>query len=182
MGGTTGTFYTQFGLTMAVAVGISAVNALTLSPALCALIMTPHMQAEEGKKLSFSSRFHIAFDTAFGRMVNKYKTAVKYFFRRKWMVGVALAAACVLLFVLIRTTKTGLIPDEDTGTVFVSITTAPGSTLAETKSILEEVEKRINDIPQIDLYARVGGIQHDGRRTEQRGRYVHCPSQGLGRT
>lgn len=162
MGGTTGTFYTQFGLTMAVAVGISAVNALTLSPALCALIMTPHMQAEEGKKLSFSSRFHIAFDTAFGRMVNKYKTAVKYFFRRKWMVGVALAAACVLLFVLIRTTKTGLIPDEDTGTVFVSITTAPGSTLAETKSILEEVEKRINDIPQIDLYARVGGYNMMG--------------------
>ena len=162
MGGTTGTFYTQFGLTMAVAVGISAVNALTLSPALCALIMTPHMQAEEGKKLSFSSRFHIAFDTAFGRMVNKYKTAVKYFFRRKWRVGVALAAACVLLFVLIRTTKTGLIPDEDTGTVFVSITTAPGSTLAETKSILEEVEKRINDIPQIDLYARVGGYNMMG--------------------
>ena len=162
MGSTTGTFYTQFGLTMAVAVGISAVNALTLSPALCALIMTPHMQAEEGKKLSFSSRFHIAFDTAFGRMVNKYKTAVKYFFRRKWMVGVALAAACVLLFVLIRTTKTGLIPDEDTGTVFVSITTAPGSTLAETKSILEEVEKRINDIPQIDLYARVGGYNMMG--------------------
>lgn len=162
MGGTTGTFYTQFGLTMAVAVGISAVNALTLSPALCALIMTPHMQAEEGKKLSFSSRFHIAFDTAFGRMVNKYKTAVKYFFRRKRMVGVALAAACVLLFVLIRTTKTGLIPDEDTGTVFVSITTAPGSTLAETKSILEEVEKRINDIPQIDLYARVGGYNMMG--------------------
>lgn len=162
MGGTTGTFYTQFGLTMAVAVGISAVNALTLSPALCALIMTPHMQAEEGKKLSFSSRFHIAFDTAFGRMVNKYKTAVKYFFRRKWMVGVALAAACVLLFVLIRTTKTGLIPDEDTGTVFVSITTAPGSTLAETKSILEEVEKRINDISQIDLYARVGGYNMMG--------------------
>ena len=162
MGGTTGTFYTQFGLTMAVAVGISAVNALTLSPALCALIMTPHMQAEEGKKLSFSSRFHIAFDTAFGRMVNKYKTAVKYFFRRKWMVGVALAAACVLLFVLIRTTKTGLIPDEDTGTVFVSITTAPGSTLAETKSILEEAEKRINDIPQIDLYASVGGYNMMG--------------------
>lgn len=162
MGGTTGTFYTQFGLTMAVAVGISAVNALTLSPALCALIMTPHMQAEEGKKLSFSSRFHIAFDTAFGRMVNKYKTAVKYFFRRKWMVGVALAVACVLLFVLIRTTKTGLIPDEDTGTVFVSITTAPGSTLAETKSILEEAEKRINDIPQIDLYASVGGYNMMG--------------------
>ena len=110
MGGTTGTFYTQFGLTMAVAVGISALNALTTCPALCALIMTPHMQAEEGKKISFSSRFHIAFDTAFGRLVNKYKMGVKFFFRRKWLVGVALAVNCILLVVLVKTTKTGLIP------------------------------------------------------------------------
>lgn len=110
MGGTTGTFYTQFGLTMAVAVGISAVNALTLSPALCALIMTPHVTAADGGKLSFSSRFHIAFDAAFSRMVAKYKTGVKFFFRRKWMVGVGLVAAIVALFVLMKTTKTGLIP------------------------------------------------------------------------
>lgn len=157
MGGTTGTFYTQFGLTMAVAVGISAVNALTLSPALCALIMTPHIKAEEGRKLSFSSRFHIAFDAAFGRIVNKYKVGVKYFFRHKWMAGISLVATCVLLVVLVKTTKTGLIPDEDTGTVFVSVTTAPGSTLAETESILEEVEKRLEGIPQIYLYSSVAG-------------------------
>lgn len=162
MGGTTGTFYTQFGLTMAVAVGISAVNALTLSPALCALIMTPHMEAEEGKKLSFSSRFHIAFDTAFSRMVNKYKTGVKYFFRHKWMAGIALAGVCVLLVVLVKTTKTGLIPDEDTGTVFVSVTTAPGSTLVETESVLKKVEERLNSIPQIYLYATVGGYNMMG--------------------
>ena len=153
MGGTTGTFYTQFGLTMAVAVGISALNALTLSPALCALIMTPHMNAEDGKKLSFSSRFHIAFDTAFNRMLTKYKTAVKFFFRRKWVVGVALVAASVLLVVLMKTTKTGLIPDEDTGTVFVSVTAAPG----ETKQIMAQVEKRLNEIPQIDLFSTVCG-------------------------
>lgn len=157
MGGTTGTFYTQFGLTMAVAVGISAVNALTLSPALCALIMTPHIKAEEGRNLSFSSCFHIAFDAAFGRIVNKYKVGVKYFFRHKWMAGIALVATCVLLVVLVKTTKTGLIPDEDTGTVFVSVTTAPGSTLAETESILEEVEKRLEGIPQIYLYSSVAG-------------------------
>lgn len=157
MGGTTGTFYTQFGLTMAVAVGISAVNALTLSPALCALIMTPHMQVKEGEKLSFSSRFHIAFDTAFGRMVNKYKVVVKYFIHHKRMIGVSLVAASILLCILVWTTKTGLIPDEDTGIVFVSVTAAPGSTLTETKSILKEVEKRIEGIPQIYLYATVGG-------------------------
>ena len=105
MGGTTGTFYTQFGLTMAVAVGISTINALTLSPALCALIMTPHIKAEEGKKLSFSSRFHIAFDAAFGKMVNKYKMGVKYFFSHKWVAGIALIAVCVLLGVLVKTTN-----------------------------------------------------------------------------
>ena len=162
MGGTTGTFYTQFGLTMAVAVGISALNALTLSPALCALIMTPHMNAEDGKKLSFSSRFHIAFDTAFNSLLTKYKTAVKFFFRRKWMVGVALAAASVLLVVLVKTTKTGLIPDEDTGTVFVSVTAAPGSTLNETKQIMTQVEKRLNEIPQIDIYSTICGYNMMG--------------------
>ena len=162
MGGTTGTFYTQFGLTMAVAVGTSALNALTLSPALCALIMTPHMNAEDGNKLSFSSRFHIAFDTAFNSLLTKYKTAVKFFFRRKWMVGVALAAASVLLVVLVKTTKTGLIPDEDTGTVFVSVTAAPGSTLNETKQIMTQVEKRLKEIPQIDIYSSICGYNMMG--------------------
>lgn len=157
MGGTTGTFYTLFGLTMAVAVGISAVNALTLSPALCALIMTPHATAADGGKLSFSSRFHIAFDAAFGRMVAKYKTGVKFFFRRKWIVGVGLVAAIVALFVLMKTTKTGLIPDEDTGTVFVSVTASPGSTLKQTEGIMREVEARIKDIPQIEMYSRIVG-------------------------
>ena len=162
MGGTTGTFYTQFGLTMAVAVGISALNALTLSPALCALIMTPHITTEDGRKLSFSSRFHIAFDTAFNRMLVKYKTAVKFFFRRKWIVGATLVVASILLVVLIKTTKTGLIPDEDTGTIFVSVTAAPGSTLNETKQIMAQVEKRIMEIPQIDLFASVGGYNFMG--------------------
>ena len=106
------------------------------------------MEAQEGEKLSFSSRFHIAFDTAFGRVLGKYKRAVQYFFRRKWMVGVALVIAVVTLFVLLKTTKTGLIPDEDTGTVFVSVTASPGSTLAETKVILDEVENRLEAIPQ----------------------------------
>ena len=173
MGGTTGTFYTQFGLTMAVAVGISALNALTLSPALCALIMTPHIKAEDSKKLSFSSRFHIAFDTAFNHMLTKYKTAVKFFFCRKWVVGVALAAASVLLVVLMKTTKTGLIPDEDTGTVFVSVTAAPGSTLNETKKVMAQVEKRLNDIPQIDLFSTVCGYNlMDGGQSSTAGTFI----------
>lgn len=157
MGGTTGTFYTQFGLTMAVAVAISAVNALTLSPALCALLMTPHIVSADGKKMSFSSRFHVVFDTAFSRIIRKYEGVVMFFFRRKWLVGMALISASVLLVVFIKTTKTGLIPDEDTGSVMVSVTVSPGCTLSETKDIMDEVEKRIREIPQIQLYAMVGG-------------------------
>lgn len=85
IGGTTGTFYTQFGLTMAAAVAISLLNALTLSPALCAIIMTPHQTVENGKKLSFSTRFHIAFDTAFHRLVEKYKIGVLFMLKRRWL-------------------------------------------------------------------------------------------------
>ena len=131
MGGTSGTFYTQFGLTMAVAVGISAVNALTLSPALCTLLMTPHIDTSNGQKLSFSSRFHKAFETSFNRILFKYKGGVKFFFKRKWMAWSGLAIAVVLLVFFMNTTKTGLIPDEDMGTIFVNVTTPPGSSLAQ---------------------------------------------------
>lgn len=157
MGGTSGTFYTQFGVTMAVAVAISAINALTLSPALCALIMTPHQKKEEGKKLSFSSRFHIAFDTSFSRVLGKYRRAVEYFFHHKWIVGLSLIAAVALLLVLLKTTKTGLIPDEDTGTVFVSVTVSPGCTLAQTRQAMDEVDSRLKTIPQIYLYPKIAG-------------------------
>lgn len=157
MGGTSGTFYTQFGVTMAVAVAISAVNALTLSPALCALIMTPHREADKGQKLSFSTRFHVAFDTAFTRVLGKYKRMLDFMFRRKWIVGASLAVATALLFVLLFTTKTGLVPDEDTGTVFVSVTTSPGNTLAQTQKVMEEVKHRIDSIPQIKIYSRIDG-------------------------
>ena len=123
MGGTSGTFYMQFGLTMAVAVGLSALNALTTCPALCALFMTPHMERVAGQKLSFSSRFHHAFEAAFNQLVYKYKGGVKWFFRRKWLIGVGIVAAVALLVVLMQNTKTGLVPDEDMGTVFVNVTT-----------------------------------------------------------
>src|SRR5574344_1166058 len=156
MGGTTGTFYTQFGVTMAVAVAISAINALSLSPALCAMFMTPH-NTDANAKMSFSSRFHLAFDAAFKQLVDKYKRALQWFFARKWLVGIAIVAFCGCLFVLLKTTKTGFIPDEDTGTVFVSVTTAPGSTLNQTKEIINQVEGRIKTIPQIKLYSKIVG-------------------------
>ena len=147
MGGTSGTFYTQFGLTMAVAVGISAVNALTLSPALCTLLMPPHIDTSNGQKLSFSSRFHKAFETSFNRILFKYKGGVKFFFKRKWMAWSGLAIAIVLLVFFMNTTKTGLIPDEDMGTIFVNVTTPPGSSLAQTKKTMDKIAESIEDIP-----------------------------------
>src|SRR5574344_1945508 len=157
MGGTSGTFYTQFGVTMAVAVAISAVNALSLSPALCALIMTPHKTAADGGKLSFSSRFHIAFDASFHQVSDKYKRMLAFFFKRKWIIGASLAVAGVALAVLMETTKTGLIPDEDTGTIFVAVTTPPGCSLSETQKAMDNVEKRLQSIDQVHLYAKITG-------------------------
>ncbi len=153
MGGTSGTFYTQFGITMAVAVGISAVNALTLSPALCALIMRPHGAGTR----SLSARFRIAFETSFGRLQSKYKSGVMFFIRRKWLAWGMLACAVVLLVVLMQTTKTGLVPQEDVGSVFVDVSTAPGSTVEQTRSVLDRIEARIKDLPQIEHYSKVAG-------------------------
>ncbi len=162
MGGTSGTFYMQFGLTMAVAVGLSAINALTLCPALCALIMTPHTDASTGQKLSFSSRFHRAFEASFNRLVLRYKRGAKWFFRRKWLIGTGIAAALALLAVLMRNTPTGLVPDEDMGTVFVNVTTPPGSSLAQTVKAMAEVEACIRDIPQIERYSNIAGYSMMG--------------------
>lgn len=157
IGGTTGTFYTQFGLTMAAAVAISLLNALTLSPALCALIMTPHQTAENGGKLSFSSRFHIAFDTAFHRLVTKYKVGVVFMLKRKWLAGSLLVAACGGFAFLMMTTKTGLVPNEDMGTVFIDVRTSPGNSVEETRKVMEQVDSCLRTIPQIELQSNTTG-------------------------
>jgi len=155
--GVTGTFYTQFGLTMAIAVAISLFNALTLSPALCVLIMTPHADVEQGEKLSFSSRFHIAFDSAFNKMVLKYKKMVGWLFRYKWIPLLLVVVAAVGLALLMKSTKTGLVPKEDMGTIYVNVQSAPGSTLRQTYGIMKEVEKRLEKLPQVRMYSLVAG-------------------------
>lgn len=158
MGGTSGIFYTQFGVTMAVAVGISAINALTLSPALCALILRPNEEIIEGRKPGFSTRFRMAFDSSFRRIVQKYKSGVKFFVKRKWVAWASLGLVVVLLFYLMSTTKTGLVPSEDTGSIFVSLDAPAGSTLAETAEIMGQVEKELKDIPQIENFNKVAGF------------------------
>lgn len=151
---------------------VKAFNALTTCPALCALIMTPHMDKKTGEKLSFSSRFHHAFEAAFNQLVYKYKGGVKWFFRRKWLIGVGIAAAVALLVVLMRSTKTGLVPDEDMGTVFVNVTTPPGSSLHQTIKAMEEVEACIKDIPQIERYSNVSGYSMMGGQAPSGGMLI----------
>ncbi len=157
IGGTTGTFYTQFGLTMAAAVAISLVNALTLSPALCSLIMTPHADASSGARLSFSSRFHMAFDAAFGRLVRKYRSGVAFMLGHRWLSVVLLVVACVGLAVLMATTKTGFVPNEDMGTVFVDVRTSPGNSVSQTRKVMEQVDSCLRTIPQIELQSNTTG-------------------------
>ena len=156
MGGTTGTFYTQFGLTMAVAVGISLLNALTLSPALCSLIMTPHAEHGEGK-MSFSAKFHIAFESAFGGLLGKYKRGVMFLFRHKWITVVLLIVAGGGLYYLMQTTKTGLVPKEDMGTFNIDVQTPPGTNLNETTAVMDEIDRRLAEMPQVLASSRTTG-------------------------
>ena len=157
MGGTTGTFYMQFGLTMAVAVAISLLNAVTLSPALCALIMRPRTDAANGEKPGFSDRFRYAFDRSFHHVLQKYMKGVSFLFRHKFVAAGSIVMACALLIVLMNSTKTGLVPQEDMGTINVNVQTAPGSSLEETGHVMDEIEAAIRDIPQINIYSRITG-------------------------
>lgn len=157
MSGTSGTFYTQFGLTMAVAVGISAINALTLSPALCALILKPYIKEDGTVQKNFASRFRKAFNAAFDILIDKYKTGVLFFIKHRWLTWGLLACSIVLLVVLMRTTKSSLVPDEDQGVLFVNVSTAAGNSLATTNDIMTAIEQRIQGIPQIQNYSKVSG-------------------------
>lgn len=161
MGGTAGTFYTQFGLTMAVAVGISLINAMTLCPALSALLMR-HCKSDT-TQTNYLKRFHYAFDASLNAVVNQYRTGIMFLFKRRWIVVVLLALSIGGLWWLMSTTKTGLVPQEDMGTISLNVQVAPGSSLAETDAIMDKVENAIKDIPEISIYSRVSGknARHD---------------------
>ena len=162
MGGTSGVFYTQFGITMAVAVGLSAVNALTLSPALCALMLQPYVDEDGNVRKNFTARFRKAFNAAFSVMVQRYVRGVIWFVRHRIVAWGTLVAAIVLLVILMKNTQTGLVPDEDTGSVMVSITTKPGTSLYTTTKVLSQIEKEIQQMPQVEHYATVSGYSFSG--------------------
>ena len=164
IGGVTGTFYTQFGLTMAIAVGISLFNALTLSPALCALIMKKNQKTTKG--------FHARFSAGFQALTDHYKRAVARVVPFRWMAFVMVAIAVVGLGWMMRTTKTGLVPNEDMGTVFINVQASPGSSLQQTYHILKEVEERIKDLPQLRIYSLIAGNSNNFEQSSSNGNFT----------
>ena len=155
MGGTSGVFYTQFGITMATAVGISMISALTLCPALCAIMMRPSDGTKSAK--SINGRVRAAYNASFNAVLDKYKRGVMFFIRHRWMVWTSLAVAVALLVYLMSTTKTGLVPQEDQGVIMVNVSISPGSTLEETTKVMDRLENILKDTPEIEHYARVAG-------------------------
>ena len=155
MGGTSGVFYTQFGITMATAVGISMISALTLCPALCAIMMRPSDGTKSAK--SINGRVRAAYNASFNAVLGKYKRGVMFFIRHRWMVWTSLAVAVALLVYLMSTTKTGLVSQEDQGVIMVNVSISPGSTLEETTKVMDRLENILKDTPEIEHYARVAG-------------------------
>ena len=157
MGGVTGTFYREFGVTMAVAIFISAMNALTLSPALCAIFLKPHDKDGHAKKMSRIDRFHTAFNVAFNTTTNKYKGIVEKLVRRPVAIGIAVVLGIAVLVTTMFTTKTGLVPDEDTGTIFCTISMPPATSVARTRQIIDEVDRILAADPAIQNREQIQG-------------------------
>ena len=159
MGGTSGVFYTQFGITMAVAVGISALNALTLSPALCAMLLKPKDENGNAIKVSFSRRIGMAMDSSFEAIRKHYLKGVIFFLRHRWISCILLVATCGLLYYFMTTTKTGLVPREDLGTINLKITTPPGTSLLHTKKVLDRIDNDIlKDMEEVRAYSKTAGM------------------------
>lgn len=157
MTGTSGTFYRQFGLTMAIAIGFSAVNALTLSPALCAVLLKPHKDEKEGKP-SMAKRFQTAFNAAYDSLLSKYKVGVSHFVKHKKLSFAGVIVGIAALIVLMNTTPTGLIPNEDTGTIMITIDLQPGSSQERTEAVVQQVNEILMSHPAVESTTGILGF------------------------
>lgn len=153
MGGTTGIFFKQFGLTMAVAVGISFINALTLAPALCALLLKP-----SGNEGSITKKVTRAYDTAFHALLGHYLNALKHIIKRKKLVALSVVAALALVVLLFKVIPTGFVPNEDVGTLFVEITAPSGYTMEKTRGIMDRACEQIQQLPAVESVGGVVGV------------------------
>lgn len=187
MGGPSGVFYRQFGLTMAMAIGLSALNALTLSPALCALFLKPHklengekdptggydvMPKDQEKKLPFRKRFFYWFNVGFDAMLGKYKKSVSFFLHHKWIGFVSVAGSVVVLVWLMAVTPTGLVPNEDTGTLMGVVDMPPATSLEKTKSIMDKVDSIARTIPAIETTTAITGYSFVGGQGNTYGSFI----------
>ncbi|GEO03878.1 multidrug transporter AcrB [Adhaeribacter aerolatus] len=153
--GSAGVFYKQFGLTLAIAIILSAVNALTLSPALCAVFLKPHQ--EEHKKKNLLQRFYGWFNRTFDKTTNKYKNSVAYLVGRKWLAWAILAVFAGLFYFLIRTTPSTFVPNEDMGAIMADIALPVSASNERTEVITKEVEAIARTIPEIQNILRISG-------------------------
>ena len=157
IGGTSGSFYREFGVTMAVSIFISALNALTLSPALCAIFLKPHDENGHEKKMSMIDRFHASFNTAYDKVLGKYKNRVEKLVRKPLAIIVVVIVGIAVLATTMLTTKTGLVPDEDTGTLFCTISMPPATSVARTRQVIDEVDKILAADPAIQSREQIQG-------------------------
>lgn len=158
MGGTAGTFYRQFGLTMAISIGFSALNALTLSPALCALFLKPHKAEHGDKKMTMIDRFHTSFNAAYDSLLSSYKKRVVFFIHKKWLSMGLVAVSIVLLIFFMNTTPTGMVPTEDTGTIMGAVTLPPGTSQERAMEIMDKVDSLIAAEPAVSSRTIISGF------------------------
>ena len=162
MGGTAGTFYRQFGITMAISIAFSAINALTLSPALCALFLKPHDENHGEKKSTFISRFHTSFNTAYDTLLKKYKKRVVFFIHKKWLSFGLVGASIVLLVFFMNITPTGMVPTEDTGTIMGAVTLPPGTSKERAQEVLAQVDSLVAADPAVESRTVISGFSFIG--------------------
>lgn len=171
MPGTSGTFYRQFGLTMAFAIGFSAINALTLSPALCAILLKPHKEGE-GHKKTFVSRFHIAFNVAYNNMLAKYKNGVAHFVHHKKLSFLGVIVGTIILIVLMNITPTGLVPNEDTGTIMVTADLQPGTSQERTEEVMMQIDQILGSHPAMQSRTQIIGFSFLGGQGNTYGSFI----------
>ena len=157
IGGTSGTFYREFGVTMAVSIFISALNALTLSPALCAIFLKPHDKEGHEKKMSAVDRFHASFNTAYDSILGKYKGIIEKLVHKPLAIILTVIIGAVVLVGTMTFTKTGLVPDEDTGTVFCTVSMPPATSVARTNKVIAEIDSILGADPAIQSREQIQG-------------------------
>ena len=162
MGGTAGTFYRQFGITMAISIAFSALNALTLSPALCAIFLKPHDSEHKPKKMNMVDRFHASFNAAYDSLLKSYKKRVVFFIHKKWLSMGLVAASIVLLMFFMKITPTGMVPNEDTGTIMGAVTLPPGTSQERAMEVLAKVDSLVAAEPAVESRTIISGYSFIG--------------------